>query len=76
MSEKPGLSQILRRIQWRMAVVALVVVGIILTLVSLIYLRGTLSHSLELVSRSVAYSAEAIFSIFLTVTHFTSVTYL
>lgn len=59
MSRQVGLSQLLRLIQWRMALAALVLMSLILTVVSLVYLRGTLSHSLELVSRSVAYSAEA-----------------
>ncbi|WIT10809.1 diguanylate cyclase [Paucibacter sediminis] len=54
-----SLSSLLQRAQLRVALVALLAVGAVLTLASVAYLRSTTLRNLELVGRSIAYSAEA-----------------
>ncbi|WP_067064908.1 sensor domain-containing diguanylate cyclase [Roseateles chitosanitabidus] len=54
-----GLRGLLRRGQLRVALVALLVVGLVLTLGAAVLLRLSQQHSLELLSRSIAYSVEA-----------------
>ncbi len=60
MSDKrASLGAILRRGHLRVALVALLAVGSVLTLGLLLSLRLSQQHNLELVARSIAYSAEA-----------------
>lgn len=54
-----SLLSVLRRGQLRVALVALLAVGAVLTLVSALSLRHSQLHNLELLGRSIAYSAEA-----------------
>lgn len=54
-----SLRGLLRRGQLRVALVALLVVGLVLTLGAAVMLRLSQQHSLELLGRSIAYSVEA-----------------
>lgn len=54
-----SLRQLLRRGQQRVALVALLVVGMMLSLVAALMLRLSQQHSVELLSRSMAYAVEA-----------------
>lgn len=54
-----SLRGLLRRGQLRVALVALLVVGLVLTLGAAVMLRLSQLHSLELLGRSIAYSVEA-----------------
>jgi len=56
---RQALARILRRGHLRVALVALLAVGTVLTLGSVLSLRLSQQHNLELVGRSIAYSAEA-----------------
>lgn len=54
-----SLASLLRRGQMRVALVALLAVGLVLTLGSMLSLRLAQQHNLDLVGRSIAYSTEA-----------------
>ncbi|MBV8122892.1 MAG: diguanylate cyclase [Burkholderiaceae bacterium] len=54
-----SLAQVLRRAQLSVALVALLTVGLVLTMGAALVLRSLLLHNLELASRSMAYSSEA-----------------
>lgn len=54
-----SLASVLHRAQLRVALVALLTVGLLLSCSSFFALRASLSHNLELVGRSISYSVEA-----------------
>jgi len=54
-----SLASVLHRAQLRVALVALLTVGLLLSCSSFLSLRSSLAHNLELVGRSISYSVEA-----------------
>lgn len=59
MTRSSSLASVLHRGQLRVALVALLTVGLLLSCSSFLALRNSLNHNLELVGRSISYSVEA-----------------